>query len=102
MTTAEKTLKWWNDYLEQNKTYPLVSEIEMQLNLAVDNEPKVENLAIHDVSISLRKDAIECLDALKYWDKQEFKNALNDGHTLDGMRPMILTKKLLKKLSNEC
>ena len=50
MTTAEKTLKWWNDYLEQNKTYPLVAEIEMQLNLAVDNEPKVKNLAIHDVS----------------------------------------------------
>ena len=49
MTTAEKTLKWWNDYLEQNKTYPLLSEIEMQLNLAVDSEQKVENLAIHDV-----------------------------------------------------
>lgn len=50
MTTAEKTLKWWNDYLEQNKTYPLIAEIEMQLKLAVDNEPKVNNLAIHGVS----------------------------------------------------
>ena len=46
MTTAEKTLKWWNDYLEQNKTYPLVAEIEAQLNMAVDNEKKVKNIDI--------------------------------------------------------
>lgn len=56
MTTSEKTLKWWNDYLEQNKTYPLLADIEMQLNLAVDSEKKVNNLAIHGVSNTLPTD----------------------------------------------
>tara|TARA_R110002012_G_scaffold308675_1_gene515056 strand:+ start:1254 stop:1505 length:252 start_codon:yes stop_codon:yes gene_type:complete len=46
MTTAEKTLKWWNDYLEQNKTYPLLAEIEAQLNMAVDNEKQVKNIDV--------------------------------------------------------
>jgi len=46
----------------------------------------------------MKKEAQECLDALSHWDKNEFKNALNDGHTLDGMRPMVLTKKLLNQI----
>ena len=82
------------------KIHPLkIESLEWELKYL---ESEKKQLSIYDVSISLRKDAIECLDALKYWNKQEFKNALHDGHTLDGMRPMILTKKLLKKLSNEC
>ena len=62
---------------------------------------KRPNRKDHVNSISLRQDAKECLEALKYWDKQEFKNALNQGHTLDGMRPMILAKRLLKTIIND-
>lgn len=56
MTTAEETLKWWNDYLEQNKTYPLIAEIEMQLNLAVDNEKQVKNIGVTHCCTELNHD----------------------------------------------
>ena len=46
MTTAEKTLKWWNDYKEMNGTYPLIAEIEAQLQMAVDEEKLVKNRII--------------------------------------------------------
>lgn len=46
MTTAEKTLKWWNDYKEMNGSYPLIAEIEAQLQMAVDDEKLVKNCSI--------------------------------------------------------
>lgn len=49
MTTAEKTLKWWNDYKTMNGTYPLIAEIEAQLQMAVDEEKLVKNCSIPDV-----------------------------------------------------
>lgn len=48
MTTAERTLKWWNDHVATNKTYPLIAEVEAQLNMAVDEEKRIANLSIDE------------------------------------------------------
>ena len=76
MTTAEKTLKWWNDYLKQNKTYPLVAEIEMQLNLAVDNEKQVKNIKIIPCC---KKDS-----ELLLFSSDEIVSKINEQTVLDG------------------
>ena len=49
---------------------------------------------------NMNDDAKECLDALSHWDEKEFKDALYENHKLKGMRPMIITKKLLNKIIN--
>ena len=51
MTTAEKTLKWWNDHKEMNGTYPLIAEIEAQLQMAVDEEKLVKVSSVPDVVV---------------------------------------------------
>ena len=56
--------------------------------------------ALSKINISLQDDAKECLTALSYWDENEFKYALSPHRKLKGMRPMILTKKLLEAISN--
>lgn len=58
-------------------------------------EPVLHKVEV--VSLDLHNKATECLDALQYWDKNEFKCGIT-GHTLDGMRPMILMKKILTRL----
>jgi hypothetical protein len=65
-------------------------------------EAKRALLVLLGVSVSLQDDAKECLTALSYWDDNEFKDAIHPHHQLKGMRPMILTKKLLNVVSNEC
>jgi hypothetical protein len=45
---------------------------------------------------SIKEDAKECLQALSYWNEEEFKS--QPKHKLKGMRPMILTTKLLKTI----
>jgi hypothetical protein len=67
-----------------------------------ESEAKRALLVLLGVSISLQDDAKECLTALSYWDENEFKDAILPHHQLKGMRPMILTKKLLNVISNEC
>ncbi len=51
MTIAENTLKWWNDFKKINGVYPLIAEIESQLNMAVDNEKLEQTLSISVVII---------------------------------------------------
>jgi len=65
-------------------------------------EAKRALLVLLGVSISLQDDAKECLTALSYWDDNKFKNSIYPNHQLKGMRPMIITKKLLNAISNEC
>ncbi len=38
MTGAEKTLKWFNDYVEKHKVYPLINAVKEQLEIAVEQE----------------------------------------------------------------
>jgi len=43
MTGAEKTLKWYKDFVEKNGHHPLISEVEAQLEMAVENEKSYED-----------------------------------------------------------
>lgn len=100
MTTAEKTLKWWNDYLEQNKTYPLIAEIEMQLNLAVDNEKQVKNINVIPCCTELKveKNYIDFEDWKKRHiiDRNHFDNTFL--HDSEGW---IEEHRLIDKYNNE-
>ena len=38
MTAAERTLKWFNDYVKMNRVSPSVDEMKCQLQMALEEE----------------------------------------------------------------
>jgi hypothetical protein len=51
MTGAEKTLKWYREFVKTNGVYPLIKEVESQLEMAVDEEKVSKNESIGNVMI---------------------------------------------------
>jgi len=50
MTGAEKTLKWYKEFVKTNGVYPLIKEVESQLEMAVEEEQVNKNESISLVS----------------------------------------------------
>jgi hypothetical protein len=83
MTGAEKTLKWLKAYVEMNKTYPLITEIEAQLEMAIDEE-QVKLLATPAVSKCEGNSARELLlDFVEYMDKLFYAHCLISESDID-------------------
>jgi len=59
MTGAEKTLKWYKEFVKTNGVYPLIKEVESQLEMAVEEEQVNKNESISPV--------IRCEHKKKKW-----------------------------------
>jgi hypothetical protein len=57
MTSSQKTLKWFNDHVEEKRTYPLISDIQSKLEEAVETDIDIAK-KLKELPIMKRKNSL--------------------------------------------
>ncbi len=90
MTGAEKTLKWYKDYVKINGVYPLIGEVESQLEMAVEEEknqhkiPSLDDVKKHIARDCRNPDRSHSMDEQTYyegakWFREQVLKGIDNG-----------------------
>ena len=95
---TEEQIDKCTDFLRKNYVHTEKLAWSELVDIAKAMEEYAEDKKTKE-NISLKKEAEECLDALSYWEDNEFDFA--PGHKAGNMRPMVITKSLLQKSQSD-